>query len=371
MLRKKMLLPKIIQIEVTTACQLRCVFCPHTVMAKEWLRTHMSWETFSSLLPFVRHAKLVHLQGWGEPLLHPRLWDMAVAIRERHGRVSLTTNALLLDESVAREACRIGLDLVAVSVAGARAETNDSLRVGSHLERICANISYLCRLKPRPKVHLVMQMMRPNIEELPELVTLASRLGVDEVIAPNLDYTPTEEADALRVFNRSADHNYTALTEEATRRGKELGIKVHIYPLSPRDDVLMCDAYPLHNVWISVSGEVAPCPYLALSLRGQLPRLFWGKKEDLPRFNFGNVTAGLDRILKGQTARSFREAFSRRLLADRMGIIARVKGSSMPGISGSSVDFFESLAQIASREGSSALPPAPDICHNCYKLYGL
>jgi len=295
---------------------------------------------------------------------------MAIAIKERHGRVSLTTNASLLDESVAKEVCRIGLDLVAVSVAGARAETNDSLRVGSHLERICANISYLCRLKPRPKVHLVMQMMRPNMEELPELVTLAARLGVDEVIAPNLDYTPTDEVDALRAFSRSANHNYIGLTEEATRRGKELGIKVHIYPLRPRDDVLVCDADPVHNVWISVSGEVAPCPYLVLSLRGQLPRLFWGKCEYLQRFGFGNVMGGLDRVFKGQTARSFREAFSRRLLADRLGTAARIN-SSLPRISSSSIDFFESLAQMARSKRSSVLPPAPDICHNCYKLYGL
>lgn len=364
-------LPKIIQIEVTTACQLLCVFCPHTVMAKEWVRTHMSWEVFSSLLPFVRHTKLVHLQGWGEPLLHPRLWDMAVAIKERHGRVSLTTNALLLDESAAKEACRIGLDLVAISVAGALGETNDSLRAGSHLEPICANISYLCKLKPRPKVHLVMQMMRPNIEELPELVTLAARLGVDEVIAPNLDYTPTEEVDALRAFNRSGDHNCTELTEEATRRGRELGIKVHLYPLSPRDDVLVCDADPVHNVWISVSGEVAPCPYLALPCRGQIPRLFWGKKEDLARFSFGNVLEGLDRVLNGQAARSFREAFSRRLLADRLGTMTDVNSSSLPRVSSTSVDFFESLAQMTRRERSSALPPAPDICPTCYKLYGL
>lgn len=354
---------KIIQIEVTTACQLRCVFCPHTVMAKEWVRTHMSWETFSSLLPFVRRTELVHLQGWGEPLLHPHLWDMTVAIKERHGRVSLTTNALLLDESVAKEACRVGLNLVAVSVAGARAETNDSLRVGSRLERICANVSYLCQLKPRPKVHLVMQMMKSNMDKLPELVTLAARLGVDEVIAPNLDYAPTGEVDGLRAFDRSTSNDYTKLTEEATRRGKELGIRVHIYPLSPRDDVLTCDADPVHNVWISVSGEVAPCPYLALPLRGQFPRLFWGKCEHLQRLTFGNVTTGLDRVLNGQTARSFREAFSRRLLVDRLGALAKVEAFL--------VHRAKSLTQMACKERSSELPPAPDICRNCYKLYGL
>jgi MoaA/NifB/PqqE/SkfB family radical SAM enzyme len=370
-MRKKLHLPKIIQIEVTTACQLRCMFCPHTIMGEDWLTTHMSWEVFSSLLPFVPHTKLVHLQGWGEPLLHPRLWDMAAAIRENRGRASVTTNALLLDTAAAREACRIGLDLVAISVAGAHAETNDSLRIGSDFEKICANIGYLCELKPRPKVHLVMQMMKSNMEELPELLTLAARLGVDEVIAPNLDYIPTEEVDILRAFDQNARDSYLGITEEAMRRGQELGIKVHIYPIEPRDDILMCDADPLHRVWILASGEVAPCPYLALSVRGRIPRVFWGKREDLAPLSFGNALQGLDRVLNGQPALSFREAFSRRLLADRFGTIGKVKGSSLPRVSSSSVAFFESLAQMTPVDRSSELPPPPDTCRNCYKLYGL
>ncbi len=365
-------LPKIIQIEVTTHCQLRCSFCPHTVLAKDWNRAHLSWEAFSSLLPFVRHTKLVHLQGWGEPLLHPRLWDMAAAIKDKRGRVSVTTNAVLLDEAAAREIRRIGIDMVAVSVAGARGETNDSLRMGSRFDRICTNISHLCALKPHPQVHLVMQTMKVNMEELPGLVTLAAELGVDEVIFPNLDYAPTDEVDVLRAFDRSINRHYTELTEEAKRRGRELGVRVHTYPLTPRDDILMCDAHPVHNVWISVLGEVAPCPYLALPCRDKIPRLFWGRHEYLQRCSFGNISSGLSRVFNGEIARSFRDVFSRRLLADRLDTVAEASVSSMPRVSSSSVHFFESFAQMTSREQvSSSLHPPPDLCRHCYKLYGL
>lgn len=364
-------LPKIIQIEVTTHCQLRCVFCPHTVLANEWKRAHLSWEAFSSILPFVRHTKLIHLQGWGEPLLHPRLWDMAAAIKEKRGRVSVTTNAVLLDEAAAREIARIGIDMVAVSVAGARAETNDSLRVGSRLDRICSSVSRLCGLEPRPQVHLVMQTMKPNMEELLELVTLAAELGVDEVITPNLDYAPTDEVDALKAFDRSINRHYTELTEEAKRRGKERGVRVHTYPLRPREDILVCDAHPVHNVWISALGEVAPCPYLALPCRDKIPRLFWGSHEYLRHFSFGNISSGLDRVFDGEISRSFRGTFFRRLLADRFDTVRRAKTSPFPKISSSSVNFFESFAQMASKQESSLLPPPPDICRKCYKLYGL
>ncbi|HUV56048.1 MAG TPA: radical SAM/SPASM domain-containing protein [Dehalococcoidales bacterium] len=366
-----MALPRIVQLEVTTACQLRCSFCPRTVLADRWVTAHLPWETFSSLLPFVRRTGLVHLQGWGEPLLHPHLWDMAAAIKERHGRVSLTTNALLLDKAASHEACRIGVNLVAISVAGARAETNDSLRVGSHLDQICANVSYLCQLKPRPKVNLVMQMMKPTLEELPELVTLAARLGVDGVVAPNLDYIPTVEVDALRAFSFSPDFHQIELINEAQTKGKELGVKVRIYPLRPSSDILMCDADPVHNVWITVWGEVAPCPYLALPCRGDFPRLFWGKQEHLSRFSFGRVTEGLDRVVNSQSARSFREAFARRLQASRLDTMTAVALSAMPRVRSTSGAFLEPLAETKSLKKATALLPPPDLCRNCYKFYGL
>ena len=366
-----MALPRIIQLEVTTACQLRCVFCPRTVLADRWGTAHLPWEMFSSLLPFVRRTRQVHLQGWGEPLLHPRLWDMAAAIKQRHGRVSLTTNAVLLDEAASREACQIGVDLVAISLAGARAATNDSLRVGSHFDQICANISYLCQLKPRPKVNLVMQMMKPNLEELPELVTLAAKLGVDGVVAPNLDYTPTAEVDALKAFSFSPDLHQAELTDEAQTRGKELGVKVRIYPLRPSSDVLVCDADPVHNVWITVWGEVAPCPYLALPCRGDIPRLFWGKEEHLSRFSFGKVTDGLDQVMKGQAARSFQEAFARRLQTSKLDTMTAVALSAMPRVRSTSGAFLEPLAQTTSLRKPAVLLPPPDLCRNCYKFYGL
>jgi len=366
-----MALPRIIQVEVTTVCQLRCIFCARTVLRDQWVSSHMEWDIFSSLLPFVRKTELVHLQGWGEPLLHPRLWDMAKAIKEKHGRVSLTTNGMLLDEAASREACRVGLDMVAVSVAGARAATNDSLRVGSRLNQICGNISYLCSLKPRPKVNLVMQMMRPNMEELPGLVTLAARLGVDKVIVPNLDYIPTAEVDALRAFAFSPDPHLTELVQEAKYRGKELRIKVHTYPLNLQDNVAMCDADPLHNVWMTIWGEVAPCAYLALPCRGNIPRLFRGKTELLPRFSFGKVTDGLGRVLNGRTAVAFHEAFSRRLAVGRLDAMTAITLAAMPRVRSTSGAFLEPAAQVMSPVGTGALPPPPDLCRNCYKLYGI
>lgn len=342
--------PRIVQVEVTSACQLRCTFCARTALADRWINAHLSREAFSGILPYARQIELVHLQGWGEPLLHPRLWDMAAALKQAGCRVSLTTNGVLLDEEAVREACRLGLDLVAVSVAGARPTTNDALRVGSSLERIAANVSRLCEQKPRPRVVLIMQLMPPNLPELPELVSLAAEVGADEVVAPHLDYIPAPELDGLRAFGWQPDPRVSDLVSEAMRRGEELGVKVHVYESRLRDDVLVCAADPVHNLWITVDGQAAPCAYLALPCRNGFPRFFEGTHEHLRRLTFGDVSGGVPRVWQSRPARSFRSAFSRRQQWGQLGYLldATLSPSATP----------------------PAPPPPPAPCRRCYKLYG-
>ncbi|MDQ7785248.1 MAG: hypothetical protein RDU20_20350, partial [Desulfomonilaceae bacterium] len=65
-----------IQVEVTSHCNAECVYCPHAVSKRSRHQTHMSMDTFEKLLPFFRRTAHVHLQGWGEPLLHPRFFEM-------------------------------------------------------------------------------------------------------------------------------------------------------------------------------------------------------------------------------------------------------------------------------------------------------
>lgn len=341
--------PRILQVEVTSACQLRCTFCARTALADRWINAHLSPEAFAGILPWAGKVELVHLQGWGEPLLHPRLWDMAAALKGQGCRVSLTTNGVLLDEEAAKEACRLGLDLVAVSVAGARPATHDALRVGSSLDRVAAAVAGLCARSPRPRVVLIMQLMTPNLEDLPELVDLAAELGADEVVAPHLDYLPSPAFDGLRAFAWEPDPRLAGLAEEAVRRGERLGVKVHVYDPRLRDDVLVCAADPLHNLWITVDGQGAPCAYLALPCRDGFPRYFEGSLENVRRLTFGDVRAGLPRVWGSRPARAFRAAFSRRDQWGRVGYL---------------------LDATLSPSTAPAPPAAPPQCRRCYKLYG-
>ncbi len=110
-------LPEEIQIEVTNRCNLDCRMCPRTRWGMPL--EDMAWPVFGRVLdqlpPGVR---VVTLTGWGEPLLHPRLFEMARAIRERRPRalVRYTTNGTFLDDARQAETLASGVAQVNLSV---------------------------------------------------------------------------------------------------------------------------------------------------------------------------------------------------------------------------------------------------------------
>lgn len=84
----------------------------------------------------------IAFMGLGEPLLHPRFPDMVRAAKERGLRTEVTTNALLLDDTMAAALLEAGLDQLVVSIDGASAEAFGRVR-GVSLSRVVENVSRL------------------------------------------------------------------------------------------------------------------------------------------------------------------------------------------------------------------------------------
>ena len=89
------------QVEVSSVCTCRCTYCPHTTKKDVWQSRLMSAETFAALWPLMRQCGRVHLQGWGEPFLHPRFMDFVSVARRAGCAVSTTTCGQHMDESLA------------------------------------------------------------------------------------------------------------------------------------------------------------------------------------------------------------------------------------------------------------------------------
>lgn len=343
------------QLEVTSRCNLKCVMCPVTVLADHWPAVDMSWETFEKLAAAFERTKWVHLQGWGEPLLHRRLLDMIHRAKGAGCQVGFTTNGTRLTEETAERLLDSGLDLLAVSIAGATADTHEAIRVGSDFAKLIENIRRLLVLRverqvAKPKVEIFFLMTPANLRELPQAVELAAHLGADELVATNLDYVMTPELDALRAYATVAPAPaFRTAMEQAREVARRAGIAFRPYPLEAKE-MAVCDLNPLKILYVSADGSVSPCVYTSLTGQSDIPRFFSGEAVHIPPVSFGNVNErSLMEIWESPAYGAFRRQFAQRVMAAGRMVFSGVGGDS-------------------ERED---IHLAPEPCRTCPKLYGL
>lgn len=346
----------VVQIEVTSRCGTGCVFCPHDALAGKWIEGDLKiGEYRRHIAPYLDVFDLVYLQGWGEPMLHPDLWEMIGLAQEKGCRTGFTTNGTRLEGENNERLLDLGVDLISVSFAGTAAGMHESLRTRSDFARLCASFEGLANLKKqrgceRPWLELHFLMTHANLEELPSLVELAASLGADEVVATNLTYSPSPSLDRMHVFGEHPLVEDLETIHQAERTAQQAGIPLRTYPLQTEPETLVCDADPLNTLFINHLGQLTPCVYLGLTVQGAVPRYFHGQSHPFETISFGTISEGLPQALQGKRRKAFVDAFQQR------------KMSNTPLV----------LLDVMSGQGEASEIPSPPIpCQFCYKMLGV
>src|SRR5918911_918913 len=171
-------LPHFLQIEPVGQCNLRCQMCPiqfrrdgppHGPLA------FMPFENFTRIVDEFTALDHLHLQGLGEPMMHPRFFDMVDYAAAKGIRVTTNSNITLLNARRAELCVTSGLDWLHVSIDGATAQTYERIRVRAHFERVMRNLDLLLSARERlgsarPHVCMVAVVMREKLHEPPDLV---------------------------------------------------------------------------------------------------------------------------------------------------------------------------------------------------------
>ena len=222
----------------------------------------MSFEAFCALVEAQPALKSIELQGAGEPLAHPRLFDM-IAYAVSRG-IDVTTSSTLLTISNARiEQCvASGLSRIDVDPGAAHPSDCDYLRAGSKLRRALKNVRRLAlaRAGGRPQIRVVLMLLRSQLAELPELIRLAREHGADAVVLRHLwhDACPARRfVQAESLLNEKPD---LRAAEEAARA---LGIALEA-PQAGR-----CER-PWRRLHVGAWGEALPCPQARTAQRRTL-----------------------------------------------------------------------------------------------------
>jgi MoaA/NifB/PqqE/SkfB family radical SAM enzyme len=286
--------PRFLQIEPVGQCNLRCRMCaiqfrrdgpPHGPLA------FLDRELFERLVDEAEAGSELHLQGLGEPMLHPRFFDMVRYAVARGLRVSCNTNATVLDDRRAEQCVTSGLHAIHVSLDGATAATYEWIRRRARFDRVVRNVARLVETRRRaggrnPEVRMVAVVMRRNLEELAELVRLAHRLDVRSLFVQHLchdfgeetlpaHYGPMRdfvEVETLAGEERARIERAFAAAREAAG---ELGVDLRLPRVEPREHPPgtpgseRCD-WPWRGMYLSYRGEAMPCCMVSTPDRIQL-----------------------------------------------------------------------------------------------------
>jgi radical SAM protein with 4Fe4S-binding SPASM domain len=274
-------LPKHLQLEVTSACNLRCVMCLVRYRPPvNKLTGAMPIELFTRLVDEVPGLARLTLQGLGEPLLSPYLLDMVHLAVDRRITVGFNTNATLLNRRRAAELVRSRVDWLHVSLDAASAPTYESVRDGADFATVTANLAGLVDAKREassstPWIRVVFVAMRDNVAELPDLVRLLSDIGVDELHVQNLSHSfsdtdPAGRYDDIRTFTADqalwtgADAERAgAAFRQAAAAAREHGLRLRLPQLTSTHSSAALDgrgcSWPWDAAYITSTGVVQPC----------------------------------------------------------------------------------------------------------------
>src|SRR2546423_12235367 len=103
----------------------------------------MVCEHFPRLVDQFVNIQELHLQGLGEPMMHPRFFDMVAYAADRGVEVSTNSNLTLVNEQRAERTVTSGLAWLHVSIDGASPEMYARIRVRSRLERVLRGLELL------------------------------------------------------------------------------------------------------------------------------------------------------------------------------------------------------------------------------------
>ena len=266
-----------LQIEPTTRCNYKCVFCTRSGYSRSRIGD-MSLESFKEIIhQFLPDLKYVKVQGMGEPMLCPQLREMLAYAKGVLLRTEVITNGSVFNKEIAE-----AIDILGISMSAGEATAYKKITGSDNFEEVLKNAyEYVGAI---PFVWFNFVLTKNNLDQLEKLVDLALTYAIRYInVQPAQCWLTSQEKGYKK-------HKAFSPTEEVLpqikRKAFEKGVTLHIVEYENR---ISCD-FPATMPFVTWDGYLTPC-----CLR---------PNKDI--FNFGNLlTEGLEAILRGEKYQSF------------------------------------------------------------------
>ncbi len=201
--------PRKVQLEVTNKCNLDCHMCPREVMDIEL--EHMDWNIFQTTVDQLKSDVEITLTGWGEPFLHPKIFDMIGYCKERGHKVCITSNGIFPRSDIPEKIIESGIDSLTFSIDS----VESNLLKGHTNPKTLESIEKIASLRENGKPYFRLQatLHKDEEQELYEVIRYGAKLKIDAVNVGRIDrkYDPylkrpsaAEEKQIFKVANRIA-----------------------------------------------------------------------------------------------------------------------------------------------------------------------
>lgn len=253
--------PKQLEIEITTACNLRCTICEHTYWTQR--PSHMTFAQFERVIDQFPRLKWVGMTGIGSGFLNPDYMDMLRYLKtQRHCFVELFDHFAMLGEDMARELIRIGINKIWISLESASKESYNRIRVGSDFDRVLSNVRSMMKVKrelhsPIPELWFHFIINRHNVHEMEDYVELVADLAREErgLSAPIIYWTKLLSFDEVK--------DLVAIPSKARMEKIEKMCRARgIFPIINENvqcDKPMSSCTKWNEPFVLVTGHLQPC----------------------------------------------------------------------------------------------------------------
>lgn len=165
--------PVYVDLSITNACNFQCLYC--YAEASPMNSIHMPCESVEKIVKECEEIGVSYIRiAGGEPLVHPDIKKILDICGNAKLLSSISTNASLIDDNMAKTIKASGLDWVVVSLDGHNKKVHNETRAGFD-----ATINGLRRLiQNGVKTRVACVVSQYNYRYIPEIIEFAEKMGV-------------------------------------------------------------------------------------------------------------------------------------------------------------------------------------------------
>lgn len=189
--------PRYIDIELTNRCNFHCLMCPTgTGMVKRKKGT-LDNSIFNMILEQIRpHKTPIRFIRWGEPLLHPELFNYIKKLHSIGSIVHINTNGSLMNEEIIEKIIASNLDSIKFSFQGVDKKSYSEMRNIDFFDQLLKIIELVHKKRgnrKKPFIHISTTITYENAQQVSQFKEQANQYAdlvtVGRTILEHIDPT--------------------------------------------------------------------------------------------------------------------------------------------------------------------------------------